>query len=346
MIVQYAVLIIIIYVLFLAGSLIMLPLSYLKSVSMKAQLIFKGQTLKESIMNKGIFLAFVGFGMPMLFMTLFTDLFYFWKNNFRSNLKKIIIERQKSTLTNSIIRDLKMLCSKYSNEKIKSVYSIDFVKTFRRNFKVKENLQYLLFGQIIPDGGFGNNTALMNANPNKIVSLQTANIRQYRRNQQERDNTIMQVNQSQYEIEQFNNVKGILINFSFENQGQKTLCVEIIENVMDELRRERKIIMVLADSDIEDYIKLDLSEGEPDDQMTPFKKRVLEDKKRFREDLAQKVSILRLGYMFKMLKAVHPAKAQMLGAEAFKLKVMKIESKDIKKSKFNIGIGQRSSASG
>ena len=48
------------------------------------------------------------------------------------------------------------------------------------------------------------------------------------------------------------------MNFSFDNKGQKTLSVEIIENVMDELRRERKIKMVLADSGIEEYIKLDL----------------------------------------------------------------------------------------
>ena len=57
------------------------------------------------------------------------------------------------------------------------------------------------------------------------------------------------------------------------------------------------------------------------------------------------MSILRLGYMFKMLKAVHPNKAQMLGAEAFKLKVMKVESKDIKKNKFDIIMGHKSGGS-
>jgi len=51
----------------------------------------------------------------------------------------------------------------------------------------------------------------------------------------------MLVDVSKYEIKQFNDVKSILMNFSFDNVGQKTLCVEIIENVMDELRRERKI---------------------------------------------------------------------------------------------------------
>mmetsp|Transcript_17619 Transcript_17619/g.27255 ORF Transcript_17619/g.27255 Transcript_17619/m.27255 type:complete len:202 (+) Transcript_17619:2322-2927(+) len=42
MIVQYIVLIIIISMLFLLGSVIMLPFAYLKSISVKAQLIFKG----------------------------------------------------------------------------------------------------------------------------------------------------------------------------------------------------------------------------------------------------------------------------------------------------------------
>ena len=40
---------------------------------------------------------------------------------------------------------------------------------------------------------------------------------------------------------------------SFANKGSKTLCVDIIESVMDELRRERKIRMVIADADIEEY---------------------------------------------------------------------------------------------
>ena len=42
-----------------------------------------------------------------------------------------------------------------------------------------------------------------------------------------------------------------LMNFSYNNSNNKTLCVDIIKNVMDELRRERKIAMVLADAEIE-----------------------------------------------------------------------------------------------
>ena len=47
---------------------------------------------------------------------------------------------------------------------------------------------------------------------------------------------------------------------------------------MDELRRERKTAMVLADEDIEEYILLDLIEGESQDKKdrTPHLNEVLE----------------------------------------------------------------------
>jgi len=53
------------------------------------------------------------------------------------------------------------------------------------------------------------------------------------------------------EINQYNNIKMCLMNFSYNNSNNKTLCDEIIIDVMDELRRERKIAMVLADAEIE-----------------------------------------------------------------------------------------------
>jgi len=43
---------------------------------------------------------------------------------------------------------------------------------------------------------------------------------------------------------------------------------------------------------------------------------------------------LRLGYMLKVLKACHPGKASMLGADAFKQKLMRLQSKDKRKSDF------------
>jgi len=53
-------------------------------------------------------------GLPLLFLNIFSDFYYFWANNFRSNLKKIIIERKKSSLTNDSIRQINDYCVKYN----------------------------------------------------------------------------------------------------------------------------------------------------------------------------------------------------------------------------------------
>jgi len=57
---------------------------------------------------------FLLFGLGSLYLTFITDCFYFWKNNFRTDLKKIVIEKEPSTITNFSIQKIKMLCDKYS----------------------------------------------------------------------------------------------------------------------------------------------------------------------------------------------------------------------------------------
>ena len=57
-----------------------------------------------------------------------------------------------------------------------------------------------------------------------------------------------------------------MLNLSYNDNGKKILNVEIIQDVLDELRRERKTSMVLADDDIEEYVDLDLVEGETLDE--------------------------------------------------------------------------------
>lgn len=85
--------------------------------------------------------------------------------------------------------------------------------------------------------------------------------------------------------------------------------------------------MVLADDDIEEYIRLDLIEGEKTDKKdrSLHLNTVLEKKERFNTDLCQTVSILKLGYMWRVLQLVHGGKATILGAEAYMLRVKKIE---------------------
>jgi hypothetical protein len=79
----------------------------------------------------------------------------------------------------------------------------------------------------------------------------------------------------------------VLLNLSFNDNGKKTLNVEIIEDVMDEIRRERKTSMVLADEDIEEYITLDLVEGEKLDKKdrSHFLNKVIEKKGVFKAEL-------------------------------------------------------------
>jgi hypothetical protein len=70
---------------------------------------------------------------------------------------------------------------------------------------------------MIPEGGFGNANALQGGNENTIKSLKTTNLRAYRNKLEEKENLSQQVAHSKNEIEQYNNVKSILMNFSFEN---------------------------------------------------------------------------------------------------------------------------------
>jgi hypothetical protein len=62
-------------------------------------------------------------------------------------------------------------------------------------------------------------------------------------------------------LQQYNQIKKVLLNFSFVERNKKILVVEIIANVLEEMRGERKIMMVLKDSTkVDEYIDLDITE--------------------------------------------------------------------------------------
>jgi hypothetical protein len=136
-ILQYAVFIVIIYMMFLIGSVLFLPFAYIKSCAIKFKMVLSGSDTKDMGIKLAICIGFVILGIPSLSLNLISDFFYFWANNFRSNLKKIIIEKTKSSLGHDSVREIKMQCAKYGEMKIKSVYSVDMVKSFRQQFVVK-----------------------------------------------------------------------------------------------------------------------------------------------------------------------------------------------------------------
>ena len=66
--------------------------------------------------------------------------------------------------------------------------------------------------------------------------------------------------QSKHQLDQFNQVKKILVNFAFKNRGKLILCTDIINDVMDEMRCERKILMVLQSKKVNEYINANMTE--------------------------------------------------------------------------------------
>jgi len=105
----------------------------------------------EKCMNLGIFIPF---GIVILMFDTLVDLTYFWKNNFRDDLKKTIIVKEKSMITHMTIRNIIDICKRYSTSKIKSVHATTLIRSFRRRYRVNQNLQFLIFRQMIPVGGF------------------------------------------------------------------------------------------------------------------------------------------------------------------------------------------------
>ena len=76
------------------------------------------------------FLIFCIIGFPVMLMTFLVDCWYFWVDNFRpeEDLKKIVIEKDPSTINKNSIIKIKMLCEKYSFNRCKAIYTIDYVK--------------------------------------------------------------------------------------------------------------------------------------------------------------------------------------------------------------------------
>lgn len=93
--------------------------------------------------------------------------------------------------------------------------------------------------------------------------------------------------------------------------------------------------MVLADDNVEEYIKLDLEKAaaQNDEDFTPILREALEKKRLFKQDLCQRISTIKWGYIYETLKLTHNEKASMLGAEAFAAKVKKLDTKE-RKSQF------------
>ena len=96
---------------------------------------------------------------------------------------------------------------------------------------------------------------------------------------------------SKHMLMQFNMLKKILVNFSFRERGKFILVSDINWNVIDELRTERKIFMVLKDQGVDEYISMKMTEVDLYDENShkslPLDMQLaIEEKLEFRRTLA------------------------------------------------------------
>jgi len=116
---------------FLIVSILLIPVAYVAAIIDKAKNM-KYLNQKDQIMNYGFFV----FGFIYLFLDLFADVYYFWLNNFRTGLKKIIIEVEDSTLSHKSLREIEGISRRYSKNKIKSISTKYILKHFLKRFNV------------------------------------------------------------------------------------------------------------------------------------------------------------------------------------------------------------------
>ena len=98
---QYMLLLSIFFTVFVLVSILLIPFAYIKSIVFKIKQIFQLKyNNRQIIIQKSLSLfLFIFFGILVMSITLLADCFYFWKNNFRTNLKKIVVEKKRSEIS-------------------------------------------------------------------------------------------------------------------------------------------------------------------------------------------------------------------------------------------------------
>ena len=124
---------------------------------------------------------------------------------------------------------------------------------------------------------------------------------------------------------------------------------------MDEIRSERKILKVLRNDNVDSYVNLDMTEVDmldyKDDKDLSFEvKLACAEKVSFRKRMAvEKVGILRLDYIFRVMRKVYFEKATIANPDSFKSKVRNLEKAEkvakLKRLNSNSSLGSMSQPS-
>jgi hypothetical protein len=66
---------------------------------------------------------------------------------YQRNLKKVILARNSSNVSIETFKNLLSLCKEFLRKKIHAVYTKEFIKRFRKDMKINQMMQFLVFGQ-------------------------------------------------------------------------------------------------------------------------------------------------------------------------------------------------------
>ena len=92
-------------------------------------------------------LLFVILGPVILVLNTIVDSYYFWMNNFRSDLEKCVIKKHKIQLSHKSIKMLLNWVGKQVDHKVETVRTRTIVRNFRRKLAVVDCIQNFIFGQ-------------------------------------------------------------------------------------------------------------------------------------------------------------------------------------------------------
>ena len=102
----------IIFVVFIVVSIILVPFAYVKSVVFKLRALFTMKHPSHKDYNQAIygFAFFIFTGIFTLLLDVIADSYNFWKNNFRSELKKIVVETEKNNISLESFKQIIHFC--------------------------------------------------------------------------------------------------------------------------------------------------------------------------------------------------------------------------------------------
>ena len=139
---QYCMFMLIFQVMFTGVSFALIPFAWFIGTIDKARSIRATDTTHDILKNLVLFALI---GPVILVLDCLADVYYFWVIMFKTKMKQIIIEREKSTVDHKTLRTLMGYSKVFSENKIKTAHSSQFVSIYRDHYKVIQNILFLMF---------------------------------------------------------------------------------------------------------------------------------------------------------------------------------------------------------